>query len=97
LPTHQKGKNVMNSINNIKKIQDVSDAEWQAEMGQFLNNSDRLSTQEKVVKTQGAQKVLSLMDFFEDGDDRYCEFVKLVSTETGITIEQLNKELEPFI
>lgn len=87
-----------NSINNnVKKLQDISDAEWQEEMGEFLNNSDGLSAQEKAVKTQGAQKVLELMDSQEDGADRYCEFVELVSNETGVTIAQLNKELEPFI
>lgn len=87
-----------NSINNnVKKLQDISDEEWKAEMGEFLNNSDGLSAQEKAVKTQGAQQVLELMDSQEDGADRYCEFVELVSNETGVTIAQLNKELEPFI
>ncbi|WP_415912532.1 hypothetical protein [Neptuniibacter sp. QD37_11] len=48
-------------------------------------------------KTKGAQKVLQLMDSVEDGENRYREFVDQVAQEDGITVAQLEKELEPFI
>lgn len=48
-------------------------------------------------KTHAAKRVLQLMDSFEDGDSRYGEFVKLVSQEENISIEQLEKDLDPFI
>lgn len=48
-------------------------------------------------KTEGAQRVLSLMDSVEDGEERYCEFVKKVAKEMEITAEKLDLELEPFI
>lgn len=48
-------------------------------------------------KTLNASKVLRLMDSVDDGQDRYCEFVKQVADQAGITIDALDAELEPFI
>lgn len=48
-------------------------------------------------KSKSAKKVLQMMDNEEDGANRYGEFVKKVAKEDGISIEQLEKELEPFI
>ena len=48
---------------------------------------------ETAVKTESAKKVLQLMD--KDYD--YCEAVKIVMEEDGISREQLDKELTPFI
>lgn len=50
-----------------------------------------------VNKTPNAKRVLQLMDSDEDGDERYDEFVELVAREAGISILQLESELEPFI
>ncbi len=36
------------------------------------------------------------MDSTEDGDAMYEEFVKEVATATGVSISQLEAELEPF-
>lgn len=49
------------------------------------------------IKTSSAKRVLQLMDSCEDGGGRYCEFVKQVSIETGISVENLDKELEHWI
>ena len=49
------------------------------------------------IKTPNAKRVLQLMDSYEDGANRYCEFIKLVSKEANITTEQLEEELNPFI
>ena len=51
----------------------------------------------KVIKSKSASKVLQLMDKFEDGADRYMEFVKKISKEDNISIKQLEKELDSFI
>ncbi len=48
-------------------------------------------------KSASAQKVLELMDGEEDGGGRYEKFVKEVATEAGISISQLENELESFI
>jgi len=49
------------------------------------------------MKTANAQRVLQLMGSCEDGHENYCKYVKMVSEETGISREQLDKELEPFV
>lgn len=49
------------------------------------------------VKTSNAKRVLQLMDSCVDGDNRYSEFVKQVSDETGVSVQQINKELENWI
>ena len=49
------------------------------------------------IKTSNAKRVLKLMDSCEDGDGRYCEFVKQVSIETGDSVEKINQELENWI
>ena len=48
-------------------------------------------------KSKSAKKVLQLMDKFEDGESRYSEFVKKVAKQDGISVAQLEKELEPFV
>ncbi|MBD77971.1 MAG: hypothetical protein CL840_03370 [Crocinitomicaceae bacterium] len=48
-------------------------------------------------KTESAKKVLQLMDSEEDGGCRYQEFVRQVSNEDGISYEQLEAELDPFV
>ena len=50
-----------------------------------------------ITKTDNAQKVLVLMGSYDDGQERYLEFVLKVAKEAGITREQLEKELDPFI
>jgi ribosome-binding protein aMBF1 (putative translation factor) len=50
-----------------------------------------------VIKTENASRVLQLMDSYEDAPNDYSKFVKSVSEEQGISIEQLEKELEDFI
>ena len=51
----------------------------------------------QIEKTVAARKVLKMMDCEKDGESRYQEFVSLVAEQYGITIEQLNMELDPFI
>lgn len=48
-------------------------------------------------KSESASKVLQLMDAFEDGEDRYQEFVKQVAAESNISVKTLEAELEPFV
>lgn len=48
-------------------------------------------------KTTNAKRVLQLMDSCVDGDNRYCEFVKQVSAETGVSVQQINEELDHWI
>ena len=45
------------------------------------------------MKTASASKVLQMMDH----DFEYMEAVKIVSAEDNISIEQLERDLEPFI
>jgi hypothetical protein len=49
------------------------------------------------IKTKRAKKVLQLMDSTIDGPDRYTDFVKQVSKETGVPVSQIERELEAFI
>lgn len=49
------------------------------------------------IKTPAAKKVLELMDSSEYGCDRYEEFVAVVAKEAGISIKDLNNQLEEFI
>lgn len=49
------------------------------------------------VKTDAASYVLELMDTHEDGQDRYMEFVRAGAALWGISVCQLNVELEPFV
>jgi Ca2+-binding EF-hand superfamily protein len=56
-----------------------------------------LQEKKEPVKTKSAKKVLQLMDKYEDGSDRYMEFVKKVAKEDKISVKQLEKELDPFI
>jgi Ca2+-binding EF-hand superfamily protein len=51
----------------------------------------------EIIKTENAAKVLQLMDSTEDGGDRYNEFVSLIAKENGISVSQLEAELDPFI
>ncbi|MFM2668536.1 hypothetical protein AAFX24_27735 [Vibrio mediterranei] len=48
-------------------------------------------------KSESASKVLQLMDAYEDGEDRYQEFVKQVAAESNISVKTLEAELEPFV
>jgi hypothetical protein len=50
-----------------------------------------------IFKSENAKRVLQLMDSFEDGQERYCEFVDQVAQEANMTKEALEAELEPFI
>lgn len=50
-----------------------------------------------IYKSERACRVLQLMDSNEDGASRFSEFVKTVSKETGVSVEQIELELEPFI
>jgi hypothetical protein len=45
------------------------------------------------IKTNSAKKVLQLMD----NDIEYIEAIRQIAKEDDISIEQLEKELEPFI
>ena len=56
-----------------------------------------LQEKKEPVKTKSAKKVLQLMDKYEDGPNRYMEFVKKVAKEDKISVKQLEKELDPFI
>ncbi len=49
------------------------------------------------VKTINATRVLQLMDREDNGAARYREFVEWVASEAGISVQQLETELEPFI
>lgn len=51
----------------------------------------------QIEKSEHVKQVLRLMDSCEDGNSRFQEFVRRVSSEYGISIEQLERELEPFI
>lgn len=57
----------------------------------------QLEQKKPPLKSAEAKRVLQLMDSFDDGNGRYTEFVQQVSNETNISVEELNKELEPFI
>jgi hypothetical protein len=64
----------------------------------FPNRAKDLQlVQYQIEKSENAKRVLQLMDSCEDGYSRYQEFVKKVSLEYGISIEQLERELVPFI
>lgn len=63
----------------------------------MLNLSQTTTKKATPIKTKNAKRVLQLMDSEDDGDSRYQEFVALVSKETGVSIEQLEQELDPFI
>ncbi|MEI8659412.1 hypothetical protein [Vibrio sp. Hal054] len=71
----------------------------------FINNIDKTvedgvylpALECKPHKTARASRVLQLLDSDEDAHDEYQTFVKLVAEEEGISIEQLETELEPFI
>lgn len=52
-----------------------------------------IKEEEKPFKSVNASKVLRLMD----EDFSYSDAVKKISEESGVSIEQLEKELEPFI
>jgi hypothetical protein len=65
-------------------------AEWERGFSETRENYDPN-------KSKNAKRVLQLMDSEEDGGNRYQEFVKLVSEESGDPIQSIEKELEPFI
>lgn len=54
-------------------------------------------TLEKRYKSESAAKVLMLMDSHEYESKSYSYFVKRIADENGISIEQLERELQPFI
>jgi hypothetical protein len=56
-----------------------------------------LKEQTTPARTNEASRVLNLMESEEDGPARYCEFVKLVSFESGVPIDQLERDLRPFV
>lgn len=58
---------------------------------------EEIKTLTEATKTKSAKKVLQLMDKYEDGAGRYAEFVKKVAKQDGISVAQLEKELDPFI
>ena len=48
-------------------------------------------------KTSRAKQVLQLMDNDESGHPSYMAYVESVAAQTGVTIKQLEIELDPFI
>ena len=69
-----------------------SDIKYLSRPSQILGYSDGV-----IPKTVNAQKVLQMMDNEDDGDSRYQEFVRVVASEAGIPVSQLNDELAHFI
>ena len=69
--------------------------------GDFVRQKDPSRTlgfkKAVVIKTHRAQDVLEMMGAFEDGGDRYQEFVRLVADKSGVTTKQLNSELDFFV
>jgi hypothetical protein len=63
------------------------------ELDKFTSGLKVEKFEEKIIKTKSAQKVLQLLD----KDWEYMDAVKKVSKEDKISIEQLEKELDPFI
>lgn len=51
----------------------------------------------KPEKTNEVKRVLELLDSEEDAHFRYKEFVDMVSNESKVSIEKLEKDLEFFI
>lgn len=49
------------------------------------------------MKSNSVIRVLQLMDSFEDGQERYAEFVTQVANEDNVSIEQLEQELNQYI
>lgn len=89
-------KSIGVSVAEIKLIEPKStknsDIEYLSRPSQILGYSEGV-----IPKTVNAQKVLQMMDSEEDGDSRYQEFVRVVASESGITIAQLEQELAPFM
>jgi len=61
--------------------------------GNYVKKCDIKKCLGQPIKTKSAQKVLQLMD----DDWEYVDAVKKIAKEDSISIEQLEKELEPFI
>ncbi len=59
--------------------------------------AEKIIDMHEVKKSKSASKVLKMMDSEEGGDAKFKEFVAKVAKEDGISVEQLEKELEPFI
>ena len=49
------------------------------------------------VKFKSLTKFLRLLDSCEDGPDRYQEFLARVANEDNITVDQLERYVEPYI
>ena len=71
---------------------DISN-KFMKELDKFTSGLKVEKFEEKIIKTKSAQKVLQLLD----KDWEYMDAVKKVSKEDKISIEQLEKELDPFI
>lgn len=89
-------KSIGVSLAEVKLVEPKSTKN--SDINYLYNPSQILGYSEGVIpKTDGAQKVLQMMDSEEDGESRYQEFVDIVASESGITTAQLDKELDPFI
>ncbi|WP_205967888.1 hypothetical protein [Paraglaciecola sp. 20A4] len=49
------------------------------------------------IKTEAVKRVLDLMDSCESGPGRYEEFTNQVAADFGISVRQLDKDLEAFM
>lgn len=70
---------------------------WSPSYEVIAGPGTRLAEQGRPYKSANASRVLELMDSCEDGGRRYGEFVRMVASEAGVSREQLEEELDPFI